>query len=310
MSKPDKPILSFISAVYNKSDVLQETLACLRSQEGLLPDQTEFIFVDDNSSDQSRALLEAEAAKDSRLTVIGNGDNRGPAARFNQAAKAAKGEYVLALDADDLLPANAASFLLKVAQDKQAQVVFGQSKRSLAPCAIAPDASILLPDDPLGFAAKKKIVRMGILAERSHWLEAGGADESLFIQDQSLPLRLSQHAKRIAYIEDYVYYLRPADESNLSANVMQQHHDRFFALQPFLKDPTLSDGARKAINKQLVSTLWKARRDNGKPLPHLSKAHWLYLLNKVNGRCLAQSELDATAHDMLAWPNIKRPIKG
>ncbi|SNZ06833.1 glycosyltransferase family 2 protein [Cohaesibacter gelatinilyticus] len=301
-----KPILSFISAVYNKADVLAETLACLRTQRGFSVNELEFVFVDDKSTDGSLEFLQKEAEQDSRVTVISDGKNMGPAIRFNQAAKAAKGNWVLALDADDILPVNAAQVMLNECLTNEAQLVFGKSKRSLDVVEIPYDANVQRPADPLAFAARKKIVRMGILAERTLWLEAGGADESVFIQDQSLPLRLSAKAEQIAYIEDYVYFLRPADDSNLSANVMQQHHDRFFSLLPFLKQD-ISAEARKAIVSQISSTIWKSHRDNGRALPQLSGAHWQYLLHKITGKENSDQELAATADQLRALPNIRRP---
>ncbi|HAT85481.1 MAG TPA: hypothetical protein DCS30_05745 [Rhizobiales bacterium] len=121
-----------------------------------------------------------------------------------------------------------------------------------------------------------------------------------------MPLRLSAKAEQIAYIEDYVYFLRPADDSNLSANVMQQHHDRFFSLLPFLKKD-ISAEARKAIVSQISSTIWKSRRDNGRALPQLSGAHWQYLLHKITGKENSDQELAATADQLRALPNIRRP---
>jgi glycosyltransferase involved in cell wall biosynthesis len=301
-----RPILSFISAVYNKADVLAETLACLRTQRGFSANEVEFVFVDDKSTDGSLEFLQKEAEQDSRVTVISDGKNLGPAIRFNQAAKTAKGTWVLALDADDILTINAAQVMLNECLTNEAQLVFGKSKRSLDVVEIPDDANVVRPADPLAFAARKKIVRMGILAERTLWLEAGGADESVFIQDQSLPLRLSAQADRMAYIEDYVYFLRPADDSNLSANVMQQHHDRFFSLLPFLKQDISTD-ARKAIVSQISSTIWKSRRDNGKALPQLSGAHLQYLLHKITGRENSDKELKATANQLRSLPNIRRP---
>ncbi|HAT85482.1 MAG TPA: hypothetical protein DCS30_05750 [Rhizobiales bacterium] len=126
-----KPILSFISAVYNKADVLAETLACLRTQRGFSVNELEFVFVDDKSTDGSLEFLQKEAEQDSRVTVISDGKNMGPAIRFNQAAKAAKGNWVLALDADDILPVNAAQVMLNECLTNEAQLVFGKSKRSL-----------------------------------------------------------------------------------------------------------------------------------------------------------------------------------
>ena len=178
-----------------------------------------------------------------------------------------------------MLPASASRVLLDCAERQRCPVVFGKSRRSDSCPNIGTDAAVVADDDALAFAAERKIVRMGFLAERRLWEMADGADERIFIQDQSLPLRLAAAAPRLAYIEDYVYILRPAGEGNLSVNKMQQHHDRFFSLLPFIDRPGVSARARKALVKQMVSTLWKIERDS-RALPFLSPAMAQYLLNR------------------------------
>ena len=37
------------------------------------------------------------------------------------------------------------------------------------------------------------------------WHTANGADESIFIQDQSLPLRLAAHSKNMLYLDEVIY---------------------------------------------------------------------------------------------------------
>lgn len=301
------PLVSFISAVYNKADVVLETLDLLRRQRGFDSDAVEFVFADDASTDGSLDLLRQAAEADPRVTVIANDANRGPAARFNQAAAAASGRYLLALDADDMLPANAARLLIDTAEKAASPLVFGKSRRSETCPDIPIDTPVSISDSPLAFCAKRKIVRMGFLCERQLWTAAGGADERVFIQDQSLPLRLSPAALRLAYIEGYVYLLRPTDETNLSRNIVQQHHDRFFALLPFLEKGDLTKEARRALVSQIVSATWKARRDSGEQLPFLSAAALTYVANRLTGFEPSSLYLAARAAEFRGLGNVRRP---
>ncbi len=63
----------------------------------------EMIIVDDCSTDHSQHLLGTVTTIDSRITAILNEKNKGGNACRNQGLSLAKGEYVLFLDADDLL---------------------------------------------------------------------------------------------------------------------------------------------------------------------------------------------------------------
>jgi glycosyltransferase involved in cell wall biosynthesis len=301
------PLLSIISAVYNKADVLPETLRLARAQRGIAGDDIEFVFVDDNSADGSLALLEEEAGRDSRVRVFASQENNGPAIAFNRAALQARGRYLLAIDADDMLPSNAARLLIDSAQRFDVGLVFGRSRRGEDCRDIPADAALSVESDPLAFVAERKIVRMGFLAERQLWLKAGGADETVFIQDQSLPLRLAAAADRLVFIDALIYHLRPATESNLSRNVLQQHHDRFFALLPFLDRPGASPAARKAVMRQMVSSLWKVDRDCGVRLPFLSASGRCYLLNRLLGLEPSGRFLSDAAARLKTLPGIRRP---
>ncbi|MGF0538683.1 glycosyltransferase family 2 protein [Agrobacterium sp. ES01] len=303
----DTPLISFISAVYNKADVVLETLELLRCQRGVPADKMEFVFVDDSSTDTSLAVLREAAKADSRVKVIASDVNRGPSVRFNDAAAAASGQYLLAVDADDMLPANAARFLLDAATMTSSPLVFGKSRRSDACLDIPADAALTVADSPLTFCAQRKIVRMGFLCERQLWEVAGGADERVFIQDQSLPLRLSHAASRLTYVEDYVYYLRSRGDENLSNNVQQQHHDRFFALLPFLEERGLQPDARRALISQIVSAGWKAKRDSGVSMPLMSWAGLVYVLNRLIGIQPTTDRLANLAADLRLLSGVRRP---
>ncbi len=95
---PARPLVSVIIPAYNAARFIAETLASAQAQTW---PNLEIIVVDDGSTDETAAIVEAAAATDPRITLIRQA-NAGVAAARNRAIVNAKGEYVAPLDADDL----------------------------------------------------------------------------------------------------------------------------------------------------------------------------------------------------------------
>lgn len=92
------PKVTVIVPVYNAARYLQDTLKSLRRQT---LEAIEVICINDGSTDNSLELLRQFEACDSRITVIDQ-SNSGAGAARNAGLRAAKGEYLSFLDADDL----------------------------------------------------------------------------------------------------------------------------------------------------------------------------------------------------------------
>ena len=91
---------SVLVAVYNAAPYLR---ACLDSILHQSVDDLQILCVDDASTDDSAQILSEYAARDERVEVIRLDQNQGQAAARNVALSRAKGEWVLMVDADDLL---------------------------------------------------------------------------------------------------------------------------------------------------------------------------------------------------------------
>ncbi|WP_282944245.1 glycosyltransferase family 2 protein [Cellulomonas endometrii] len=85
---------------YNYGRFLPQAVGSALRQDGV---QVEVVVVDDASTDDSLGVAHRLAAADPRVTVLAHPANRGPVATFNDGLARASGEFLVRLDADDLL---------------------------------------------------------------------------------------------------------------------------------------------------------------------------------------------------------------
>ena len=90
------PVVSVILPVFNRAATLRRCVESVRAQTFT---DWELIAVDDGSTDDSAAVLEAFG--DPRIRVLRHDTNRGPGAARNTALAAARGEFFALIDSDD-----------------------------------------------------------------------------------------------------------------------------------------------------------------------------------------------------------------
>jgi hypothetical protein len=95
-----RPRVSVIIPCHNYGRFLPGAVGSALSQDRVEP---EVIIVDDASTDDSAAVAESLARQDQRVTVIRQQPNRGHVVTFNTGYAVASGEFIVRLDADDLL---------------------------------------------------------------------------------------------------------------------------------------------------------------------------------------------------------------
>lgn len=103
-------IISVIIPVYNAEKTLCRAVDSVLAQAN---DQIELLLVNDGSSDGSGAICDKYGQTNSRVRVIHQA-NGGPCAARNTGIKAATGEYIMFLDSDDYLAADACDTVAKV----------------------------------------------------------------------------------------------------------------------------------------------------------------------------------------------------
>ena len=114
------PKVSVIVPVYKiKEDYLN---ACIKSVLEQTLDDFELILIDDGSPDLCGEICDSIATRDSRVIVM-HQENKGVSSARNAGLAIAKGDYVLFLDADDMLQRGAFAELYEFAQHNGTDVV-------------------------------------------------------------------------------------------------------------------------------------------------------------------------------------------
>ena len=112
-------LISVIIPVCNVSAYLPD---CIRSVLHQDHQELEVILIDDGSTDDSDAICDEWAARDSRIQVI-HQKNGGAAAAKNAGLRAATGAYLSFVDSDDYLEPGAYSHMLELMRQYDADVV-------------------------------------------------------------------------------------------------------------------------------------------------------------------------------------------
>lgn len=97
MTASVSPKVTVLMPVYNAAPFMAEAMRSILSQTFR---DFEFLIIDDGSTDDSVAII--EACKDSRIRLVGNGRNLGLVASLNRGLELARGEYIARMDADDI----------------------------------------------------------------------------------------------------------------------------------------------------------------------------------------------------------------
>lgn len=99
MTVLNNPLVSVITPAYNAERFIAETIESVIDQTYT---NWEMIVVDDQSTDDTAAIVESHAEKDERIRFVQLEKNSGSAVARNTAMDHAKGKYLAFLDSDDL----------------------------------------------------------------------------------------------------------------------------------------------------------------------------------------------------------------
>jgi glycosyltransferase involved in cell wall biosynthesis len=100
MKENNLDFLSVVLPVFSEGNVVQDTLEGVCGNIIYFTDVFEIIVVNDGSSDQTAAILEAMRPRCQNLRVVTHRRNRGYGVALRSGIEAAQGEWILLMDAD------------------------------------------------------------------------------------------------------------------------------------------------------------------------------------------------------------------
>ena len=119
VAKLEIPLISVIIPVYNTEKYLR---TCLDSIVNQTHSNLQIILIDDGSTDNSGLICDEYAQKDSRIICV-HQQNGGVSKARNEGLKIATGDYIHFPDSDDYLDLDTYEYLLKIARERQCDVV-------------------------------------------------------------------------------------------------------------------------------------------------------------------------------------------
>jgi glycosyltransferase involved in cell wall biosynthesis len=120
-----RPTLSVVVPMYNEAEVLPELFLQTRAVLDDLGVDYELVCVDDGSSDDTAALVQAATYGWSQLRLVRLVRNSGHQAALTAGYERARGDFVVTMDADLQDPPSVIAEMLRIARAEQVDVVYG-----------------------------------------------------------------------------------------------------------------------------------------------------------------------------------------
>jgi GT2 family glycosyltransferase len=243
------PRFSIVIAVYNAAASIGETLESALSQD---PPADELIVADDGSTDRIEEALAPFASRVELLRL----PHAGVAAARNVACRAANGDFVLFLDADDLLLPGKLAALHRLVRAGPELDILGTDlyfERDGCRAGRFTDANTFPPPERQRRTILERCYIAQATIRRSRLLELGGFDESLRSgSDWDCLLRLILAGSRAGFAEEplAVYRIRGGSLTSLRTETFR---DRARILEKALADPALRPQERPLAEEMLAS---------------------------------------------------------
>ena len=245
------PAVSVVIPAYNVAPFIRETLDSVFAQTFT---NYEVIVVNDGSPDTEEFERAIESYR-ARIRYFAQ-ENRGASAARNAGLRAARGEWIAFLDADDLwLPAYLDEQLRFISEHNCDLVcadamIFGDSADAGqtymdAVMASAPATGEVTFLDLV--SSNRSLMTSGVVARRDLILEVGLFDEALRnAQDFDLWLRLARHGARLAY-QRLVLLRYRARPGSLSGDAINSHHRELRVFDKIEQSYPLTPAERAAV---------------------------------------------------------------
>lgn len=215
---PYQPAVTIVVTTYNSEKYIRETIASLQNQDYA---NLEILISDDASSDSTVSILNEINAHDPRITLNINPVNIGIAKNYNHAINSARGEMVIGISHDDLLPPHHVSCMIKHFKDPTVGLVHCNAMRIDADGKeirfVAKDnEKIRKSRNPMKWLCFNNFIQScGLMFRKQAFLDFGGWDESFSYDSEWYTyIRYAEKYRFVYTTETYSYYR--VHDSNIS----------------------------------------------------------------------------------------------
>lgn len=247
--------ISIIIPLYNASSYLHHSLDTLLSQSF---QDIEIILVDDGSTDESPAICDEYARKDGRIKVFHEAHS-GVAHSRQIGLEEAQGDFILYVDADDVVETDMITDMYQKAINEDADMVIcdyreltydGEVYRKQEPTALSGEAVLedILSGKLYGALWNKMMRREWLMKTKASFPQELTMREDLIFLSQCLP-----YAQKIAYIAKAYYGYERRNTSALTSNYLNEspsyYNQESLWVSLILKNKSLSNSIRLQLER-------------------------------------------------------------
>lgn len=186
--------ISVIMPVYNGERYLKEAIDSVLAQGVNFP--FDLVIIDDASTDGTNAIINSYVG---RIKALGLEEHHGLGKAVNMGVRLASGDYVVRVDADDLVHFDFLEHLL-----------IGMLSLKPPPDAVACNYQSFDNDgeNPVGHVWLESPIACGVLWRRDSLIECGLYDEVNIYEDKRLMKQFKEKHMEMGYVFKPLYYYR------------------------------------------------------------------------------------------------------
>ena len=247
-------MVSVIVPIYNAERFLNDCVTMILAQN---VDNMEILLVDDGSTDASGPMCEDWARRDRRIRVF-HKSNGGASSARNLGIERARGDFILFVDADDIIPTEHISTLLEVQELTGADLVSASVTYVPGPIIRHPPCvcdnwhfiELVLYRDGVGDYPVSKLYRRNLFNGLRFV-------EGITSEDFEIFYRLYRRAVRVAITDRTTYYYRQNNASVSNNGFSEKFFNRIEICERLLRDierekPELLPAARsRAVDEAI-----------------------------------------------------------
>lgn len=281
--------ITVIVTVFNKAKFIENTLKSIEPQ---MTKNVQLIIVDDGSSDDSKKKINNFLKNKKYNFKFISKPNTGPSISINTAAKFVKFSHIKIVDGDDIIAPDSLKYMFSEMERLKLDLLYGHWEwiKNIFNYKFKKDSS---PSFIFNNAFKKFILSgwggsSNLMVRTDAFKKVGGFDESVFVQDYSLPLKIAgfhlrnKTNKRLSVgLSKKLICVGPEFiENRVMSNKAQTLYDLSIATINFIEThPFIDKKIIEKCKKKILSRCWSwQKKELG--VSFVSKNYFLFLKNK------------------------------